>query len=68
MNSLQNKTELVAYVADLLTVFELSLPLTMTITPEASGGFSVRCVTEMLSDATEQDLAVLSFLPTQVNT
>lgn len=68
MSYFKTKTEVVAYVNDLLSTFGSNWPLTMTITPVPSEGFSVQLVTETLSDATEQDLAVLSFLPTQVNT
>jgi hypothetical protein len=68
MSYFKNKAEAVEYVNVLLHSFGTAWPLTMTITPEPSGAFSVQCVTETSLDATEQDLAVLSFLPTQVNT
>ena len=58
----------VAYVADLLGNLKYGSQLTTTIIREPSEGYSVTTVTDLSSDATAQELAVLSFLPTQVNT
>ena len=64
----ENKAAVAQFVNDQLSNSRSDWPLTMTITPVPSGGFYALCATGMLSDGTERDLAVLSFLPTQVNT
>lgn len=65
---LNNRADVVRYVNEKLPHSEPDLPWTMTITVGKYVEFFAHIVTDGSSDATEQDLAVLSFLPTQVNT
>lgn len=67
-NYFEYSRDLAAYVNDQLRHSKLDCVLTMTMQRERSGGYSVQTATVSSSDATEQDLAVLSFLPSQVNT
>lgn len=63
-----SKMGLALYVGAIIGSLKVDSALTMTITREKSGDYSVATATSGSLDDTDQDLAVLSFLPTQVNT
>lgn len=64
---IENKTRLAEYVKGTVLFSELDSPLTMTITPESYGAYSVLTVTDESSD----DIGIQTakfFSDTQVNT
>jgi hypothetical protein len=67
MSYFKNKEDVVRFVDDLLNTFTDGSPLTMTIKPSASEGFSVSIVTELSLDDLEAQRGAF-FSLTQVNT
>jgi hypothetical protein len=67
-NYLRTNKEVAVYVEELLERFAPVSPLTMTIIPVKSEGYSVRIATGSSSDDTEQEQVARFFSETQVNT